>query len=605
MDGNERELVARLRLVFDQQSTQQAEKGVSGLKNKISSASVSLNGLNEGIKKMGAVSAAAIGAAGLLINKYQQTAGLGEATSRSWALGTRDLEMQYVRIGRTIEQSLLPYLNDAVDLTQKIANAAETNPNLVKGALQLAGVGTAAGAATRLAGPVAGLLTGGVASTAVATDWVNQLLTSLGVNQQIDQARAETRASRKKIYPGSIANPQERQLQVQLNQAIDQGDTQKIAQLTNEIKSLGATAQTTTGAVGVLPQEMQLYTQYLRQEEQAERERNLQVTRSTRDFYRQQAYDAADFYLQQSRSVRDFNYQLMTTEQDYYRDRMINARNFGIETTRMEEDHQRAMKRQQEDYQYGLWDILRSGDALAYMRAQHDYNLQRDRAEEDYQIQVRRRNEDYSLQLSDQETQFKIMRARQQVEFQRQQADQQQDFAIRRARAREQFAITQSDMQQDFDLQRQYRRQSFNDQLRDLSGFWTNMTSVSRYFQQTMVDDYLRLLSDAQRASDLITPNPNSGRAAGGPVLPHHTYTVGETGVELLQLGASGGYVYNPRATTRALSVMAANRGASQTGPKYVKADITVAMDGDNWTPALEARVSQKIVDVVGAAIGG
>lgn len=599
--ADERELIARLRLIYDQQSAQQAEQSVKGLQKGIGSASVSTKDLTEGLKKIGIASAAVTATAGLMVAKYQQTAGLGESTSRAWALGAHDLEMQYVSMGRTVEQVVLPYLQQAVDLAKKAADAMAQNPAAVKTGLQLAGAGVALGTVAKFVGTGNLLALGKSFLSTVAagaSTAAGPILLGAGAGLMGTNALSQT-AVGKQAGVQPIANT----LAVgayevgKLFGGEKQGESwfKNVAQLTGAIQGLGATSQTASSALGVMPQEMQLYTQYLRQEAQAEQQRNIQVTRTTRDFYRQQIYEAADFQLQQSRQLRDFNYQQLTQEQDYYRQRMINARDFGIETTRMEEDHQKEIKRAQEDYQYNLWDILRSGDALAYMRAQHDYNLQRSRSEEDYQVQVSRRNQDYALQLSDQETQYKIMRSRQLVEFQRQQGDQQQDFNIRRARTAEQFAITMSDMQQDFNLQRQYRRQAFDDQLRDLSGFWTNMANVSAYFEQGMITDYLKMLDKAKTGADLITPT-NGQRASGGPVLPGQTYTVGENGIEILRMGASGGYVYNPRGTSGM---------GDLGGSRYVKAEITVAMDGDNWTPALESRVGQKIIDVVSAAMGG
>ena len=60
--------------------------------------------------------------------------------------------------------------------------------------------------------------------------------------------------------------------------------------------------------------------------------------------------------------------------------------------------------------------------------------------------------------------------------------------------------------------------------------------------------------------------NTNLGfRASGGPVSPNSTYLVGENGPELLQMGSSGGHVYNNSQTTAALSRYspAGRRGAA------------------------------------------
>ncbi len=65
-----------------------------------------------------------------------------------------------------------------------------------------------------------------------------------------------------------------------------------------------------------------------------------------------------------------------------------------VETQRMEEDHQRAMRLLWEDFQEQRADAIERRDARALIRAQRQYEKQRRRAEEDYQVSVRRRNED-------------------------------------------------------------------------------------------------------------------------------------------------------------------------------------------------------------------
>lgn len=648
--ADERELIARLRILYDQQSAAQAKAGVDNVKKGVDSvgssskaAQASLKGMGEAMKIAGLAGTAALGAAGLMISKYQAAAGLGESTSRKWALATHDIEMSMVSVGRSIEQQVLPYLQKAAVLAGQVAQFAGDNPNAVKGGLVVAGgaatlgalarVGAlpkmaqfARGAATGIGSGIGSMVTGfgmdyaigarmaqlqggnavagGIMNIGTAIPLVAGLATSVLGGLLTGQFFADKIAKSK--FNDQLRSASSGQLgftTAAQNATVaaygvgklfggEQGGLAAaswMGKLTGAIQDTGDAAAKAADDLGVLPKEMQVYAQYLRQEAQAKEEYGIQVSRQTRDFTRQQAIAEQDFGIQRGRQLRDFNYGLMTQEQDYYRQRAIAARDFGIEIQRTEEDHQRQMKRSQEDYQYGLWDILRSGDALAYMRSQHDYNLSRSRSEEDYGIQMSRRNQDYARSLADQEQQYAIQRNRQLVEYARQQTDQEADFERQRKLALQQFAITRADQQADYDRQRALAQQAFNDQLRDLSGFWTNMATTQNYFTSQMIGNYRSMLSGAMQGKDLVNL---PGRAFGGNMLPGMSYLVGETRPEIIKMGTVGGRAYNPSYPT--------THGGAMGGGKF---DITIAMDGDNWTPSLKSRVQAEIVDMIGGAL--
>jgi tape measure domain-containing protein len=60
--------------------------------------------------------------------------------------------------------------------------------------------------------------------------------------------------------------------------------------------------------------------------------------------------------------------------------------------------------------------------------------------------------------------------------------------------------------------------------------------------------------SDGVGLFSMLAKGFGGGRASGGPVEPNTTYLVGENGPELLQMGSSGGRVYNNEQTTAAMS---------------------------------------------------
>ena len=72
------------------------------------------------------------------------------------------------------------------------------------------------------------------------------------------------------------------------------------------------------------------------------------------------------------------------------------------EELRAEEDHLKDMRRLREDYLMDLSDALRERDAIAIMRLMREYNVNKQRREEDYADQKRQRDEDYARQKQEQ-----------------------------------------------------------------------------------------------------------------------------------------------------------------------------------------------------------
>lgn len=125
-------------------------------------------------------------------------------------------------------------------------------------------------------------------------------------------------------------------------------------------------------------------------------------------------------------------------EQDYYNQRQQAAQRYGTEVARMEADHQKEMRRMLEDHEIRTGDLVASRDALGLVKAQREYELNRQRAEEDYQTQAARRSQDYAIQLRDMEANFARQRARRLQDYQEQQAEREADKAARLAKLEEQ-----------------------------------------------------------------------------------------------------------------------------------------------------------------------
>lgn len=90
-------------------------------------------------KTLALTSAAILAPLALAVNKYKESLGETEPTSKRLVdLGER-WEKTQVRLGRVIAEQVVPHLEKALDVVDKIVKFAEENPDFVKGALAVVG----------------------------------------------------------------------------------------------------------------------------------------------------------------------------------------------------------------------------------------------------------------------------------------------------------------------------------------------------------------------------------------------------------------------------------------------------------------------------------
>jgi len=167
---------------------------------------------------------------------------------------------------------------------------------------------------------------------------------------------------------------------------------------------------------------------------QTEAEYGQRRTDAVEAFAQQQAEAAADFAYTWQRTMRDFIASERQIEEDYYRQRAERAAAFGVEVQRAEEDHQREMRRMREDSEARQYDLIARRDALGLVRERRSYEVNRQRAEEDYQVQASRRSEDFARQMAEMDMQFAAARDRRLADFEQRRADAEEDFQRRRER---------------------------------------------------------------------------------------------------------------------------------------------------------------------------
>ncbi len=558
---DERELTARLRLVYDQAHAEGVKKGIQAAKDELAKAAKGTADVEKGFQKMreraeqmqqvftrmGAASAAILGPMLIAANQYAQKAGLAEGSSKRWLEAQERLNKAGERLGREVAEAALPILEKAADLAEKAASWVEKNPGAVKAALLLGGslgaisaIGTVAsqvygmvgtlgrlgligggaggaglgGAIAGLVNPLA-LVTAGLLASYAAIQGFNELLNKTGANQKITEQRNQVRSDGKKIYPGLIANPEERALQVQLNAAIDAGNQSKIQGLTSQIKNLGVESQKAAQNMdagptgGFAANLLKAYEGYARAETEAQQQFLRQRTQMTRDFNQAEVQAQNQYDQQRLQSARNFARQEAQAEASYYQERARKARDFGVETARAEEDHQRQLRQLQKEHQNNLADLAENRDALGMVREMRSYENQRRQAEEDYRIQAQRKNEDYAREMGDMAQQFAQQRAQRLKDFQAQAEDAKVQFEAERKNRQAQFARQLADLEESTRQERSQRRNALTQQLQDLADGLGAEQLLRRKFTVAMLDD----LRSALAAAGV---NPNGTLSASG-----------------------------------------------------------------------------------------
>ncbi len=114
-----------------------------------------------------AAGAAIIAPLALAARAYIQQAGEAESTSRRWNTAMQDIQQSQIRVGRVVAQEILPLLEKAADLAEKIAQFVEDNPDVVKAALAVGGSLVVVGGLVSAVGQI-GLFIGGIGQIAAA-----------------------------------------------------------------------------------------------------------------------------------------------------------------------------------------------------------------------------------------------------------------------------------------------------------------------------------------------------------------------------------------------------------------------------------------------------
>lgn len=566
------------------QSHKQAGKDTDDAAKKTVTLAEKLEALQSIGIRMGAIGASITTPLVKAATDYTAAVNVTTDMGRRWAASNYEIDVSWRKVGSTMTGILLPAMEQIAGLAQTIAGFLEKNPTLLKVALGAGGIMGVAGGSLVAINQIAGLmkslqtlgLIGTGASTAInALGGVGTAMygpAAAGAGAAGGGIAAIASAAIPIVIPLVItavaaygfyklmtsqqsATPQQAQsLQNQLeDKNASFGDKasawaaqfvyKTIAFLKGEqYGQPGAPAGSPSGAntaiatrgMNVDPQVAatlkdygMIYLQYLNQEKLAAQQYHLSISRETRDFYLQLQYSDQDYQRQKMRSVRDYNLQLTQSDFEFYRGRSLAVRDYYIDVRRSEEDFNRSRKRATEDHQWSLFQIIRSGDAMAYFEEMRQFNLSKSREQEDFNIQMQRKAEDFGRQQTDEANNYAIQRAFRQKQFEIQLKDSEIDFGIQRQRSKTQFNIQLADQAQDFQIQENQRQIQFNLQLVNMQDDFTKVgylwTSLTNY----MMNDLSSKLTELGAGNLQLFPTTIPGMQAGGytgnggPIMSH------------------------------------------------------------------------------------
>jgi hypothetical protein len=502
----------------------------------------------------GVAGAAITGGFALAAKSYSQEVLASTKASRQYLALTQEINKNTLSIKGSMTTAVIPYMQLAAGLSEKAAKFANDHPEVVRSTLVTGGsLGALAGLSSVVSfvGKLGGKLSKGIGATVSSTSaWgtMNEdggmAAGAYGPLTATQAARAGAVGTFGSILGGLFVGLAGNDLLARTKAGQNAGmqTTDKVAtvgvyelwkvfgQTDEAAKKAAADFGTFIGAIKpVAPElaattdQMRAYLGYLRQEEQAQRQYQIQTSRAQRDFNLRQTYEQEDNDRARMRAIRDFSIQEAQADKENYLQRQIAARDFGIQVARAEQDHKIQMKRMSEDHQWNMFQILRSGDAMAYLQEMHSYNLSKSRAGEDYNLQRSRANQDFGRQMQDKAREFAIQRQYAAQQFNLQMADQAVDYQVRRKREAEQFKIQMSDLNTNFEEERLQRKQAFSDQLADMYGATVQQENLVGSFAAYSVDALGKMTNAAKTFYDYVDKAPvptasDGSRASGGYV---------------------------------------------------------------------------------------
>lgn len=605
----------------------QAQQKIEGFNKELQITERRVADLNQLASSIGQISSslflggsAVIGAMYLAANqeaeRIKEAGGVVDETTQRWLTAQKRIELSYQRVGRVALSELLPYLEKAAALAEKASKFVERNPDLVKAALNTAGViatigavgmlvsrgirfvadvtligaqlkyaastamfkssvdkfflasaksavggggyGWRAAASSGGAGAGVGGMVGiasavvvGVIASGVVVTLVNQLLEATGVNDRIDDARAQARSQNARIYPGLINDPEQRKIQVELNKAIESGDTAEIERLKGAMdKAIESTKGLTEGlddlsqyteAAKADVEGFKIIKDLERDNLEAEREYANdkakiieKATEAVTDASNrlQQATSKIKSNLSGTLSKLSANFAKQNQEADikYQEDRAKIARDGNEEILSIQKNAQEELRKLDEDFALQKDELTRERDALGLAKAQREYERNKDEIDRGKDDEIAERRRQTQIQLAELKHSYEQDRAARLAKYKQDQADAKAQAAQELEQARVDYAQRMAEIQKQkaqelrelaiaYNEERRKRIIAAYEQIKDLGNALNAERALRARYNAIILADtqaFMSTLSSTMKLSGTKTTSAYGGTLGSG-----------------------------------------------------------------------------------------
>ena len=143
-------------------------------------------------------------------------------------------------------------------------------------------------------------------------------------------------------------------------------------------------------------------------------------------------------------------------------------KDYHVSVQRAEEDFQRQMRQLRAEHEGRLEDLIASRDVLGLRREMRSYERERSQATEEHAVEMSRMKADAADRLREMETQFAREKQRRMADYQQRLADQQEDFTRQQEQQKAAFQQRLAELETEKRKELQELKQKHAEQLREL-----------------------------------------------------------------------------------------------------------------------------------------
>lgn len=506
--GDMNKALAAMRQLGERAET--AAEKYGKLRERVEATKRSMNELRESAEKMAQISTAAIAVGAsitapiiLAAKSYVNYAGRADTVSRQWLDSTERISQAQRQVGRVGAQAILPYLEKAADLAEKVAGFAEKNPQAVKtilgigGALTLVGTlglavskgiqiyanatlisaaalqNTAADKMLQAAGIQAGASGKGIGGAAAsAAGGISKVLGAAGIaaaaygiaNTIFEKYKAsgqegmlkEAGKSYGMIFKGVWGMAAKGLGSLTDKIGLTEGATWRWSKAIVELgKKQDDVAQKTEEASPLLPEgAVDAYIAYREAEQQAEEQYNEQRSQIVEQYAEQRVEIEARYEEERTNIVEQYARQRAQAEAELQRNLADLAEDFQEAEKKAYQDYQRERRKAIQDFNREMAQ-MEADHQKEMRRMEEDYQLEREgaigsrdalalaEAERNYAREKQRAEEDYRDEKKQRQEEFRRQLAEMDENFRLQREERLADYQERMAELKEQFAEEQ------------------------------------------------------------------------------------------------------------------------------------------------------------------